>query len=680
MTILEKDEVGESLEQGAMRLPAEFEKGGYQGYKIFLDRYTLKADKGDVYPGDLVIIVTKRDAKFPQKELGNVSRIDDDGAWVELWTGGEHYEVFDLISKPIETMPQDVRERVAVALAESEDPSCRRKIEAEYRDILLNDFVPGGRILAGAGASELTLQNCFVIPNPPDSRGGIIESVGHMVETHSRGGGVGVNGSSLRPRFAHVKGVNGVSSGAVSWLKPYNLTTGLIEQGGSRRGATMLMMWDWHPDVLEFIEAKNQPGEFENTNMSVCISDDFMAAVKADGDWDLIFPETGFEAYDEEWDGNIFEWKAKGYPVVVYETIKARRIWDRLIESAWASAEPGLHFLELSNRMSNSWYFAPLVATNPCGEQPLEDWGVCTLGNVDLSRFESDGDVDWNRLGRVIATSVRFLDNVIDVNNYHLPQIKKAHEDSRRIGLGTMGLAELMIRLGIKYGSEEGIDFVENLQKFIAITAYSASSDLAVEKGSFGAFDADKFLQSGFTQNLPGWLRDKIRKQGIRNVCLLTQPPTGTTGTMVGTSTAGEPFYSWVTKRISRLGEHLEVPYVISDLGFDIDNLPDYCVNALELSPDGHLRMQAAMQKWIDSAISKTTNVPHEWTIEQVDELFLKAYDLGCKGVTIYRDGSRSEQVLTKASIEKEEPEETDWIKEGGCEISPDGTLSKCDL
>jgi len=233
----------------------------------------------------------------------------------------------------------------------------------KFFDILLDDFIPGGRVLAGAGTPGLTLNNCYVIPSPKDSRSGILESVTEMVETHARGGVVGVNLSSLRPRYGYVAGVNGTSSGAVSWGKMWNLATGLVEQGGSRRGATMLMINDWHPDVEEFIHAKETPGEFENANMSVCISDDFMRAVEGDEDWDLVFPDSTHPAYDEEWRGILSEWKDKGYPVRIFKTVKARNIWNQIITSAWENAEPGLHFLEQSNKESNSWYFAPLVAT-----------------------------------------------------------------------------------------------------------------------------------------------------------------------------------------------------------------------------------------------------------------------------------------------------------------------------
>lgn len=668
-------------------IPSLFEHSGYQGYKIFLDRYTLKAPKGSLSVDDLVIVTTEKHSKFPKKELGFVREVYSDSALIELWEGGEIEQVFDLISKPKEKFPERVELRVADALASVERPDKRGRVRREFQEVLLDYMVPGGRILAGAGIEEFTMNNCYVIPNPEDSRMGIIHSVALMAETHARGGGVGVNLSSIRPRYSHVLGVNGTSSGAVSWGELFDIETGLIEQGGSRRGATMLMIWDWHPDVIEFIEAKSdkeKPHRFENTNMSVCISNAFMEAVESDGSWELVYPDTKHEAYDTEWDGDISGWRAKGYPVVVYKTIRAREIWDRLIESAWASAEPGLHFLERSNDMSNSYYFEKLVATNPCGEQPLGPWGVCTLGALNLAKFiQVDGSTDYDKLRKSIYWSVRFLDNVIDVNNYHFDEIEKAHKDERRIGLGTMGVGEYLIRKKIRYGSKESVDHLDELYEFITSTAYLASVSLAKEKGSFPKFDRDKYLESGFVKKLPQVVRDEIYKYGIRNVCVMTQAPTGTTGTMVGTSTGIEPYHGWVTKRTSRIGVHVEHAAVIDDLGLDLNNLPDYCVTAMDLAPQEHLNVQAAIQRWIDSAISKTTNVPHEFTVEQTDELYRKAFKMGCKGVTIYRDGSRHEQVLENVSQHDAENCYSCGeilVKNDGCVSCPNGCYSACSI
>jgi ribonucleoside-diphosphate reductase alpha chain len=684
MTVVE-----DPLDIERLQIPEALRKGGYQGYKIFLDRYTEKAPKGKLEEGDLVLIVTKRDPKFPQKEIGWVREVNGRGAIVDLAIGGQVYEEFDLISKPLEVHPDEVSHRVASFLASCEAP-INSHIEGAFEEILFDYFVPGGRILAGAGIEGLTMNNCYVLPCPKDSRHGIMDRAAEMVETHSRGGGVGLNLSSLRPRYSKVVGVNGISSGAVSWGKVYDLCTGLIEQGGSRRGATMLMINDWHPDVIEFIEAKQEDGQFENANMSVCVSDDFMDALRHGEQWNLMFPDTTDSDYDTHWDGNLERWRDElGKKVFIYDTIDPKEIWDRIIKAAHGSAEPGLHFLQRSNKMSNSWYFTDLVATNPCGEQILEPYGVCTLGAIDLSKmvathFDGTRYIDWDTLRYVVKHAVRMLDNVISLENYHFDEIRQNHIANRRIGLGTMGLADLLVQVKVQYGSEESVGLIEQIYKFIAIEAYMASVDLAKVKGSFPKFEADKFLESGFMKNMPDFVREAIRRDGIRNVCLLTQAPTGTTGTMVGTSTGMEPFFNWQYSRTSRLGFHVETVPVIDELGLDIEDLPDYCVTAQDLSPEGHLNVQAAIQKWVDSSISKTTNCPSDYTVEQVDELYRKAHDMGCKGITIYRDGSRDQQVLSSIPAEKTEREEVEdgveLIHAAGCVISSDGSYSKCEM
>ncbi len=644
---------------GNIKIPSFFSKSGYQGYKIFLDRYSLKAPKGDVSVGDLVLAMVAPDPKWPVKEISRVLNVDEDGRSIEVVTyHGDTVSVdIDLISKPLELDVDSVKSRVARSLAECEDPANVDEVELKFKDILFDYFVPGGRILAGAGAKGLTLQNCFVLPCPQDSRGGIFDSVKEMAETHSRGGGVGINLSTLRPRYAPVIGVNGISSGAVSWGKMYNLSTGLIEQGGSRRGATMLMINDWHPDIEEFISVKHTPGEFENANMSICISDSFMAALKEDADWSLVFPNTKDPEYNELWDGNLYYWRdVLGKEVLVYKTVKAREIWDQIVSSAHASAEPGLHFLERSNKMSNSHYFAPLVATNPCGEQPLEAYGVCTLGAMDLSKFvDSDSEFDWSKLRYVVHNSVRLLDNVITINDYHFDSIEKTHRGNRRIGLGVMGLGELLVKMGLRYGSKDSLIFIDELFKTIAIESYEASINLAKLKGEFKFFGADAYLRSGYMRGMPEDIREKVKQYGIRNVCLLTVAPTGTTGTMMGTSTGIEPYFNWQYTRTSRLGTEVETVPVIEELGLDINDLPDYCVTAMELLPEQHVAVQAAIQRWVDSAISKTTNCPTDFSIEDTDRLYRMAYDLGCKGITIYRDSSRDEQVLNQMTLDFEE-------------------------
>lgn len=757
----------------------------------------------------------------------------------------------------------------------------------------------------------------------------------------------------------------------MSWGGLFSYTTGLIEQGGSRRGALMLMINDWHPDVLDFITVKQTMGQVTNANLSVCVSNSFMKAVKEDLDWELVFPDTTDPDYDTLWDGDLDKWKADNRRVIPYRTVRARDIWQTIIESAWKSAEPGVVFMEYYNQMSNSWYFNPIICTNPCfhpdtriateyglltieelykkvgtesflvgtdlrlveqakvvggrsyeipglqmrratvfptgtretlkislqngvelsvtpehrlftdsgwkearnlsaedsvylqsgeggfaaedqlgegwvkeeleklrvkavragekevpaalytasretvvaflqglfsadgtvydrdemhrtvrltsaskkllhgvqllllnfginssiynrekknpavftyttiageersyesgafyeldlsgnnilefknkigfklltrkqealeriarpsrknekfiskvvgieagevvtvyditepvthsliaggvvahncGEQGLPGWGVCNLSAVNLSKFydAEKHEVDWADLARTTRYSVRFLDNVIDKTPYHFPENEANQKLERRVGLGTMGLAELMIKLNIRYGSPESLEFLDKLYGFMAREAYLASAEIAGEKGSFQAFDTDKYLQSGFMRNITEVypeVSESIRKHGMRNVTVITQAPTGSTGTMVGTSTGIEPYFAFKYFRQSRLGyDEQFVPIAQEWLeAHPGEELPEYFVTSMDLSAKDHIRAQAAIQRWVDSSISKTANCPSDFTVEETAELYEMAFDLGCKGVTIYRDGSRDVQVLETAKKE----------------------------
>ncbi|MBZ0288366.1 MAG: ribonucleoside-diphosphate reductase, adenosylcobalamin-dependent, partial [Anaerolineae bacterium] len=353
---------------------------------------------------------------------------------------------------------------------------------------------------------------------------GIIETLRQMTEIMSRGGGVGINISSLRPRHSYVKGVNGRSSGAVSWGALYSFVTGLLEQGGSRRGALMLILNDWHPDIFDFINSKRTAGQITNANISVGVSDKLMDAVKADGDWDLMFPDSSDPDYDDVWDGDLDKWIASGRKVNHYRTVKARDVWNAIIESAWASAEPGVWFRERANKMSNSYYYPDglLVATNPCGEQSLPGFAVCNLGAINLARFydEDTHDVDWEKLESSTCYATRFLDNIIDNTPYFFEENERQQLSERRVGLNNMGLAELLIKLGIRYGSDESVLFINRLYGCLARAIYDTSIELAREKGAFPQFDAEKFVQSGFMQSMPEDIREKVSQTGIRNVTL----------------------------------------------------------------------------------------------------------------------------------------------------------------
>ncbi len=638
------------------------------GRKIFLDRYALKDGKKEtVKVGDLVVAVSN--IETGQREIGNVVSIEGDELTILLEDGAEVVTSRENVDKPIETDPTEMLSRVAKGIAAIEEGKKRQKWEDEFKWILQDwKFVPGGRILTGAGTPQnLTYFNCYVIPSPKDSRGGIIESLGQMTEIMSRGGGVGLNLSSLRPRHAYVKGVNGRSSGSVSWGALFSFVTGLIEQGGSRRGALMLILNDWHPDILDFINSKREQDKIVNANISVAVSDKFMEAVRADADWVTYFPDTSDSEYNKLWDGNLEKWISLGKKVIPYQTLKAKEVWNQIIESAWASAEPGVFFIDRYNQMSNSWYYNSIQSTNPCGEQGLPPWGVCNLGSINLSQFVVDGEVLWDDLGRTVASSVRFLDNVIDDTPYFYDENQEQQLSERRIGLGTMGLADMLIKLKIGYGSDESIDFIDKLYKFICVEAYKASAYLAEEKGSFSRFDKEKFLESGFMKQLPEEVRTLVAEKGIRNVTLLTQAPTGTTGTMVGTSTGIEPYYFWEWERVGRMGSNIERVAVYDEWVQANPNKqkPDYFVSAMDLAPEGHVKVQAAIQRWVDSSISKTGNTPSDYTVEQTGKLYELLYDLGCKGGTTYRDGSRDSQVLIAKADEEAEvtPEYVDKPK-----------------
>ncbi|OMD75596.1 adenosylcobalamin-dependent ribonucleoside-diphosphate reductase [Paenibacillus sp. FSL H3-0286] len=635
--------------------------------KIFLDRYAWKdADSNNAKVGDVVLVLTKDDPKFPTKEVGEI--VERSGRIVTVKTRSGEFVKSDVekLTLNIEKTPEEMWDRLSTAMASVEKtPELQAEWAGKFRSILDDwKLVPGGRIAAGAGASEeLTLFNCYVIPSPKDSRGGIMQTLSEMTEIMARGGGVGINLSSLRPRRAIVRGVNGSSSGSVSWGGLFSYTTGLIEQGGSRRGALMLMINDWHPDVEDFITVKQTMGQVTNANLSVCVSNGFMKAVKEDLDWDLVFPDTTDPEYNEMWDGDLDKWKAAGKNVIHYRTVKARDVWRTIIESAWKSAEPGVVFMEYYNQMSNSWYFNPIICTNPCGEQGLPGWGVCNLSAVNLSKFydEKNHDVDWEDLATTTRYSVRFLDNVIDKTPYHFPENEANQKKERRVGLGTMGLAELMIKLNIRYGSPESLEFLDKLYGFMAREAYLASAEIAGEKGSFLAFDTEKYLMSGFMKNIVEAypeVGEAIREHGMRNVTVITQAPTGSTGTMVGTSTGIEPYFAFKYFRQSRLGyDEQFVPIAQEWLeAHPGEELPDYFVTSMDLSAKDHIRAQAAIQRWVDSSISKTANCPSDFTVEETAELYEMAFDLGCKGVTIYRDGSRDVQVLetTKKEDKKE--------------------------
>jgi len=578
----------------------------------------------------------------------------------------DRYSLKDKKGNPIEKTPDEMWRRVAKGIAGVEKPKDRKKWEKKFYDVMDGfKFLPGGRILAGAGTGfDVTYFNCFVIPNPPDSRGGIMQNLTQMIEIMAHGGGVGLNLSSLRPRGARVKKVNGFSSGPLNWAELYSLATkDIVQQGGSRRGALMLMLHDWHPDIEEFITVKQDLNKINGANLSVCISDAFMEAVKKDANWDLIYPNLDDPKYDKKWTGDMDEWKKINGKIEVKKTVKARFIWDLICQAAWQSAEPGLHFLDRSNKRSNTWYFERLLATNPCGEQPLSAWAVCNLGAMNLSAYVRSSQFDFENFGKDVRIAMRFLDNVIDDTYYFYKENEKVAKDIRRTGLGILGLADALIKMKLKYGSEESLKVIEKIFETLRDNSYIASSDIAAEKGSFPKYNKEKYLQGWHIKKLPEEIRKKIAKQGIRNAVLLTIAPTGTTSLISGVSSGIEPVYEFEFRRHDRLGEHLMYHSLYEEWKKSNPGKvkPDYFVSANDLTPEEHIKVQAVAQEYIDSSISKTVNAPKTHTVEDVKRLYELAYDEGLKGIAYMRDGSR-QGVLERMDDEKEKIEEKSVI------------------
>ena len=543
-----------------------------------------------------------------------------------------------------EKRPEEMWRRVADSIASVETTDEKRSYWAErfYATLEGFHFVPGGRILAGAGTGHrVTYYNCYVIPSPDDSRSGILDNLKIMTEIMARGGGVGINLSTLRPRGSYIHTVNGTASGPCSWAQLYSVATGdVIQQGGSRRGALMLMLDDSHPDIEEFITVKRRSGMIEHANLSVAVSDAFMEALAVDGPWEL------------KWNGQV------------QKTLRAKDLWNMICESAWTSAEPGLVFMDRYNTLSNTWYFENIRCVNPCGEQGLPPWGVCNLGALNLATFVENGVFNYTKLGEHARIAIRFLDDVVDANDYFIEENRVAQLGTRRTGLGTMGLADALLALRIRYGSDESLGIIDRIYTTIRDNAYDSSCDIAAEKGAFANFEADKYLQGAFIKQLPEAIRQKVKEHGTRNAVILTQAPTGTTSLLAGVSSGIEPVYDFAMVRRDRTGEHILYHPLYEQWRDEHPGapMPAWFVKADDLTPDEHVRVQSLIQKYTDSSISKTVNAPNHHTVENVDSLYRQAYELGCKGVTYYRDGSR-DAVLTHLEEPKTPPVTTSVVE-----------------
>jgi len=567
--------------------------------------------------------------------------------------------------KVIET-PEEMFRRVSQNIAVAEtlyNPGADvKKIEDDFFEAMANlEFLPNSPTLMNAGRRLQQLAACFVLP-VEDSLDSIFDAVKETAIIHQSGGGTGFSFSRLRPKEDIVGSTSGAASGPVSFMKVFNTATEVIKQGGTRRGANMGVLRVDHPDIAEFITVKNNPGELTNFNISVAVTDAFMEAMEKGKEYPLINPRTG--------------------EVIKYAN--AREVFDLIMESAWLNGEPGILFIDRINKANPTPHLGEMEATNPCGEQPLLPYEPCNLGSINLLKMVKKAvsgksevasgtmrtmlsthdlqlttyEIDWDRLGRAVRTAVRFLDNVIDMNKYPLPAIERMAKGNRKIGLGVMGFADMLIKMRVPYDSDRALRIGEGLMQFIKGAAWETSRELAQERGVF--------------PNIKGSIFDAAGIKPVRNATTTTIAPTGTLSIITGCSSGIEPVYSMSYTRQVLNGLQLPelhplLPEIAKEEGFYSDELMDYIakgsslngrkdvpehikkffITALQIPPEGHVKMQAAFQKHTDNAVSKTINFPHDAKPADIKNAYLLAYQLGCKGITVYRSGTRAEQVLT---------------------------------
>ena len=552
------------------------------------------------------------------------------------------YRLKDQNGTFLEQTVQDTWRRIAKALSEVETEP--KKWETIFYNALTDfKFLPAGRITAGSGTKRnVTLFNCFVMGVIPDSMSGIFDMLKEAALTMQQGGGIGYDFSTIRPKGSLVKGIAADASGPVSFMDVWDSMCRTIMSAGSRRGAMMATMRCDHPDIEEFIAAKSDSQKLRMFNLSVLVTDAFMEAVKKGEDWKLIYNNK------------------------VYSVIKAADLWDQIMRATYNFAEPGVIFIDRINATNNLSYCETITATNPCGEQPLPPYGACLLGSINLAKlveqpFDKNAYLDVSQLEDLVSTAVRMMDNVIEVSQFPLEAQKLEAKNKRRIGLGVTGLADALLMVGLRYGSDEAVKKTEKWMKTIARSAYNASINLAEEKGAFPLFDPEKFIVSGNMIQMDEDVKKAVNKFGIRNALLTSIAPTGTISLYAGNVSSGiEPVFAYSYKRkvLQNDGSHVEeevVDYAVQLWRdkFGDAPLPDFFVSAQNLTPADHVKMQAAAQKWVDSSISKTINCPEDISFDDFKEVYIQAYDTGCKGCTTYRPNEVTGSVLSAASEEK---------------------------
>ena len=572
---------------------------------------------------------------------------------------------------------EDLYRRVARALASVEREDIREAMQARFLDNLRAGAIGAGRIMSAAGTDiQATLINCFVQPvgdciQGVDDAGypGIYEALREAAETMRRGGGVGYDFSRIRPRGAMVKGTASMASGPCSYINVFDQSCSTVESAGARRGAQMGVLRIDHPDVHDFITAKRTPGRWNNFNVSVGVPDTFMQAVESDGDWELVhaaapgadaMKEGAYQRADGQW---------------VYRKLRARELWDTIMKSAYDFAEPGILFLDQINTDNNLGYTETISATNPCGEQPLPPYGCCDLGPIILTRFvrnpfglHGEAAFDFDAFERSVATQVRALDNVLDVTFWPLPQQQAESAAKRRIGVGFTGMGNTLAMLKLRYDRQDGRDMAVQIAERMRNAAYRASIELAKEKGAFPKFKADGYLAEGtFASRLPEDIKKQIKKHGIRNSHLLSIAPTGTVSLAFADNASNgiEPPFSWTYTRRKREADGSKSEYVVEDyawrlyktLGGDVKKLPAYFVSAMDMAAADHVAMMEAVQPYVDTAISKTVNVPADYPYDDFKNLYLQAWHSGLKGLATYRPNSILGAVLEVPAAEaKPEP------------------------